>query len=121
MEFCFNEVVQQTGNRVTLSIGEAGTLTAFSDIPYAVNTKLNCYMRPERLFLKDRNLQENDNHLEGKVIQTQFFGSRFQYKVQLKNKSILNIQVPSGEKVIWQKGDALTVCVENKNVYLFKP
>ena len=114
-------VVQQAGNRVTLSIGEAGTLTACSNFTYAKNIKLNCYLRPERLLLKDQKQEERDNHLNGKVIQKLFCGNRFQYRVQLKNESILNVQVPSGENAIWKKGDAVTVGFEDKDIYLFEP
>jgi ABC-type Fe3+/spermidine/putrescine transport system ATPase subunit len=114
-------VVQQTENQVTLSLGEAGTVTALSDFTYAENTKLSCYLRPERLLLKDQKSEGNDNHLGGEVIQKLFFGNRFQYRVQLKNQSILNVQVPSGEKTIWKKGDAVTVGFEDKDIHLFEP
>jgi ABC-type Fe3+/spermidine/putrescine transport system ATPase subunit len=114
-------VVQQTENQVTLSLGEAGTMTALSDFTYAENTKLSCYLRPERLLLKDQKSEGNDNHLGGEVIQKLFFGNRFQYRVQLKNQSILNVQVPSGEKTIWKKGDAVTVGFEDKDIHLFEP
>ena len=114
-------VVQQTENQVTLSLGEAGTVTALSDFTYAENTKLSCYLRPERLLLKDQKSEGKDNHLDGKVIQKLFFGNRFQYRVQLKNQSILNVQVPSGEKTIWKKGDAVTVGFEDKDIHLFEP
>jgi len=114
-------VLQQTGNRVTLSLHEAGTLIALSDITYAKNTKLNCFLRPERLLLKNRETDEIDNCLEGKVIQKLFFGDRFQYRVQLKNKSILNVQMPSGESAIWEHGDAVALSFKDKDVYLFEP
>ena len=114
-------VVQQTENQVTLSLGEAGTMTTLSDFTYAENTKLSCYLRPERLLLKDQKSEGKDNHLDGKVIQKLFFGNRFQYRVQLKNQSILNVQVPSGEKTIWKKGDAVTVGFEDKDIHLFEP
>ncbi len=114
-------VLQQTGNQVTLSLQEAGTLTALSDITYAENTELNCYLRPERLSLKDRRVDEAVNCLEGTVIQKLFFGNRFQYRVQLKNKSILNVQVPYSESTIWEKGDSLSVSFAYRDVYLFNP
>lgn len=114
-------VLQQTGNRVTLSLHEAGTLTALSDSTYAENIKLNCYLRPERLLLKDRGVDEAVNQLEGKVIQKLFFGNRFQYRVQLKNESVLNVQVPYSESTIWEKGDSLSVIFAYRDVYLFTP
>jgi ABC-type Fe3+/spermidine/putrescine transport system ATPase subunit len=114
-------VVHQTENRVTLSLGEAGTVTALSDITHTKNTKLNCYLRPERLLLNDRMASEEGNRLDGKVVQKLFFGNRFQYRVQLKNESILNVQVPSGENALWKKGDAVTVGFEDKDIYLFEP
>ena len=114
-------VVQQTENRVTLSLGEAGTVTALSDITHTNNTKLNCYLRPERLLLNDRTASEEGNRLDGKVVQKLFFGNRFQYRVQLKNESILNVQVPSGENALWKKGDAVTVGFEDKDIFLFEP
>ena len=114
-------VTQQTGNQVTLSLGEAGTLTAISGITYAQNTKLNCYLRPERLFLKDRGAGGEANHLDGEVIQKLFFGNRIQYRVQLKNESILNVQVPYSESSVWEKGDPLSVVFAYQDVYLFTP
>ncbi len=114
-------VIQQTGNQVTLSLHAAGTLIALSDITYAKNTQLNCYLRPERLLLKDRGMGEEANRLDGEVIQKLFFGNRFQYRVQLKNKSVLNVQVPCGESTIWEKGDSLSVIFAYRDVYLFTP
>ena len=114
-------VLRQTGNQVTLSLHEAGTLTAESDNSYAENTKLNCYLRPERLVLKDRGVDESANCLDGEVVQKLFFGNRFQYRVQLNNKSVLNVQVPYGESAVWQKGDTLSVTFTYRDVYLFTP
>ena len=114
-------VIQQTGNQVTLSLHEAGTLIALSDITYAENTKLSCYLRPERLLLKDRGVGEAVNRLDGEVIQKLFFGNRIQYRVQLKNESVLNVQVPSGENAVWEKGDSLSVIFAYRDVYLFTP
>jgi putrescine transport system ATP-binding protein len=114
-------VLQQTENRVALSLGEAGTLIALSDITYSQNTMLHCYLRPERLLLKDRETDEKDNRLEGIVMQKLFFGNRFQYRVQLKNESVLNVQMPSDKNAIWQKGDPVAVGFEDKDVYLFEP
>ncbi len=114
-------VLQQTGNQVTLSLHEAGTLIALSDSTYAENTQLNCYLRPERLSLKDRGVSEAVNCLEGTVIQKLFFGNRFQYRVQLKNESVLNVQVPYGEKAVWEQGDSLSVSFAYRDVYLFTP
>jgi ABC-type Fe3+/spermidine/putrescine transport system ATPase subunit len=114
-------VLQQTGNQVTLSLHEAGTLTALSDNTYAENTQLHCFLRPERLSLKDRGVGEAVNCLEGTVIQKLFFGNRFQYRVQLKNESVLNVQVPYSESTIWEKGDSLSVSFAYRDVYLFTP
>jgi putrescine transport system ATP-binding protein len=114
-------VLQQTGNQITLSLDKAGTLTALSDVTYAKNEKLNCYLRPERLLLKDREEDEEGNRLNGKVIQKLFFGNRFQYRIQLKNESVLNVQIPSGESAIWKQGDVVAVSFKDKDVYLFKP
>jgi len=114
-------VIQQTGNQVTLSLHEVGTLIALSDITYDQNTKLNCYLRPERLLLKDRGMGEEVNRLDGEVIQKLFFGNRFQYRVQLKNESVLNVQVPYGESAVWEQGDSLSVSFAYRDVYLFTP
>ena len=114
-------VVRQTGNQVTLSLQEAGTLTALSNDTYAENSKLSCYLRPERLLLKDRETDETVNRLEGTVLQKLFFGNRFQYRVQLKNKSILDVQVPYGESAAWEKDDSLSVVFAYQDVYLFTP
>jgi len=114
-------VVQQTGNQVTISLDEAGTLTALSDTHYENDTKLNCYLRPERLLLKDRGAEETANRLDGEVIQKLFFGNRFQYRIQLKNESILNVQVLSGESAVWEQGDSLSVVISHQDVYLFTP
>ena len=112
-------VIQQTGNQVTISLDEAGTLTALSDTPYEKGTELNCYFRPERLSLKDRGAEETANRLGGKVIQKLFFGNRFQYRIQLKNESILNVQVLSSDSAIWEQGDSLSVIISYQDVYLF--
>ena len=114
-------VLRQTGNQVTLSLHEAGTLTALSDIPYEKDAHLNCYLRPERLLLKDREADEAVNRLDGEVIQKLFYGNRIQYRVQLKNKSVLNVQVPYGESAVWEKGDSLSVIFAYRDVYLFTP
>ena len=114
-------VLRQTGNQVTLSLQEAGTLTASSHNLYAENTKLICYLRPERLLLKDRGADTTSNCLEGKVIHKLFFGNRFQYRVQLKNKIVLNVQVPYGERTVWETGDTLSVTFTDRDVYLFTP
>jgi len=116
-------VVQQTGNQITLSLQKAGTLTALSDQTYSENAKLNCYLRPERLSLKNREIEveEGLNCLDGEVIQKLFFGNRLQYRVQLKNKSVLNVQVPYGESTEWQQGDSLLVIFAYQDVYLFTP
>jgi ABC-type Fe3+/spermidine/putrescine transport system ATPase subunit len=114
-------VIQQTGNQVTISLDEAGTLTALSNTPYQQGTKLNCYIRPERLLLKDRETEETENRLDGTVVQKLFFGNRFQYQIQLKNESILNIQVLSSESAIWEQGNFLSVNFSYKDVYLFTP
>lgn len=114
-------VIQQSGNQVTLSLQEAGTLTALSDIAHAKNTKLHCYLRPERLFLKERESGEEGNRLNGEVIQKLFFGNLFQYRVQLKNESVLNVQVPYSEGTAWEKGDSLSVIFAYQDVYLFSP
>ena len=114
-------VLQQVGNQVTLSLDKAGTVTALSDISYAKNAKLNCYLRPERLLLKNQGSSEEGNHLAGTIIQKLFFGNRIQYRVQLKNESALNVQTPPDQGALWKKGDAVAVGFENKDVYLFKP
>jgi ABC-type Fe3+/spermidine/putrescine transport system ATPase subunit len=114
-------VLRQTGNQVTLSLQEAGTLTALSDTPYGKEARLNCYLRPERLLLKDRGVGEEVNRLDGEVIQKLFYGNRIQYRVQLKNKSILNVQVPYGENAVWEQGDSLSVIFAYRDVYLFTP
>ena len=114
-------VVRQTGKQVTLSLQEAGSLTALSDDTHAENTKLSCYLRPERLLLKDKQADKTENHLEGIVMQKLFFGNRFQYRVQLKDESILNVQVPYGENAAWGKGDSLSVIFAYQDVYLFTP
>ncbi len=114
-------VLRQTGNQVTLSLQEAGTITALSNTPYTKNEKLNCYLRPERLLLKDQGAGEAVNRLEGTVIQKLFFGNRFQYRLQLTNESVLNVQVPSGESAVWEKGDSLSVTFAYRDVYLFTP
>jgi len=114
-------VTRQAGNQVTLSIGEAGALTALSDVTFAEHTRVNCYLRPERLLLKDRKSDETGNRLDGEVIQKLFFGNRIQYRVQLKNESVLNVQMPSGESAIWNKGDPLSVVFAYRDVYLFTP
>ncbi len=114
-------VLQQAGNQVTLSLNEAETLIALSDITYAKNTKLNCYMRPERLSLRDQGTSVEGNHFYGEVIQKLFFGNRIQYRVQFKNGSVLNVQIPSGDGAIWQKGDSTSVVFAHKDVYLFTP
>ena len=114
-------VTQQVENQVTLSLGEAGTLTALSDITHTKNTKLNCYLRPERLLLRNRKSEEKCNCLNGEVIQKLFFGNRIQYRVQLKNESVLNVQAPSGESTIWEKGNSVSVVFAYRDVYLFTP
>ena len=114
-------VIHQTGNQITLSLNEAGTLIALSDTTFSKNTHLNCYLRPEHLHLKDRTASEAINQLDGEVIQKLFFGNRFQYRVQLKNKTVLNIQIPSREHEIWKKGDSLSVVFEYRDVHLFTP
>jgi ABC-type Fe3+/spermidine/putrescine transport system ATPase subunit len=114
-------VIQQTGNQVTLSIDEAGTLIALSNATHEKDSRLNCYLRPERLSFKDRRVEEDVNRLEGVVIQKLFFGNRIQYQVQLRNENILNVQVPSGENTVWEKGDSLSVTFAYRDVYLFTP
>lgn len=114
-------VVEQTGNQVTLSLQDAGTLIALSDITHRKDNRLSCYLRPERLLLKDRGIEKDGNHLEGTVIQKLFFGNRIQYQVQLRNKSILNVQVPYSENTVWDKGDSLSVIFAYRDVYLFTP
>jgi len=114
-------VVQQTGNQVTLSLHGAGTLIALSDITYDKDTKLNCYLRPERLLLKNQTPGDTPNCLDGTVAQKLFFGNRVQYRVQLKNKSVLSVQVPYGENDIWENGDSLSVVFADRDVYLFTP
>ena len=114
-------VLRQTGNQLTLSLHEAGTLTALSDTPYEKDTRLNCYLRPERLLLKDRGAGEEANRLDGEVIQKLFYGNRIQYRVQLKNKSVLNVQVSYGESAVWEQGDSLSVTFAHRDVYLFTP
>lgn len=114
-------VIEQTGNQVTLSLQDAGTLIALSDITHRKDSRLSCYLRPERLLLKDRGIDIDGNRLEGAVTQKLFFGNRIQYQVQLKNKSILNVQVPYGENTVWEKGDSLSVVFAQRDVYLFTP
>ena len=114
-------VFQQTGNQVTLSLHEAETLIALSDITYAKSAQLNCFLRPERLLLKDQGTGEEGNCLNGTILQKLFFGNRIQYRVQLKNGSVLNVQMPSGESAIWKQGDAVAVSFKDKDVYLFEP
>ena len=114
-------VIQQTGNQVTLSLKEAGTLTALSDAPCKENTRLSCYLRPERLLLKDRGEHAGTNHLDGEVMQKLFFGNRTRYRVKLKNDSILNVQVPHGESAVWEKGDSVSVVFAPRDVHMFTP
>ncbi len=114
-------VIQQTGNLVTLSLDQAETFTALSDTTYDKDRKLSCYLRPERLALRGQGADEAVNQLDGTVIQKLFFGNRFQYRVQLKNESILNVQVPYGERAVWEKGDPVSVIFEYRDVYLFTP
>ena len=114
-------VIHQAGNQVTLSLNDAGTLIALSNTAFAKNIKLNCYLRPERLLLKDRTAGEEVNQLDGEIIQKLFFGNRFQYRVQLKNESVLSIQIPSRERAIWGKGDSVSVAFEYRDVHLFTP
>jgi ABC-type Fe3+/spermidine/putrescine transport system ATPase subunit len=114
-------VLQQTGNQVTLSLQEAGTLTALSDTTYDKDRNLSCYLRQERLLLRDRGVDIAANQLDGRIMQKLFFGNRFQYRVQLKNESLLNVQVPYGEGAVWEKGDSVSVIFAYHDVYLFTP
>lgn len=114
-------VIQQTDNQVTLSLKEAGTLTAISDVPFEKNARLNCYLRPERLLLKDRGEYAETNQLDGEVTQKLFFGDRTRYRVKLKDDSILNVQEPHGESAVWNKGDAVSVIFAPRDVHLFTP
>jgi putative spermidine/putrescine transport system ATP-binding protein len=116
-------VIQQTGNEVKLSLNETETLIALSDRTHSNGTKLNCYLRPERLLLKNREVEAEQgvNCLDGEVIQKLFFGNRLQYRVQLKNESTLNVQVPHGKSAVWEEGDSLSVNFAYRDVYLFTP
>ena len=116
-------VFQQTGNQATLSLDKANTLIALTDTAYEKNSPLSCYLRPERLSLKDRGIGVDNevNQLEGTVLQKLFFGNRFQYRVQLNNESVLNVQVPYGENSKWDKGDPVTVTFKYRDVHLFTP
>ncbi|MDH5763814.1 MAG: ABC transporter ATP-binding protein [Nitrospinota bacterium] len=113
-------VLRHTGNRVTLSLGEAGTLTALSDTSHEINTQLHCYLRPERLVLLERERKEGANQLAGQVMKKLFFGNRIQYRVQLNNQCILNVQMPHDERSVWNSGDAVVIGFDEKDVYLFE-
>ncbi len=114
-------VLRQTGNQVTLELQEGEVLIALSKMTYPKGTKLNCYIRPERLLLTDTETDDAVNRLDVKVMQKLFFGNRFQYRVQLKNERVLNVQVPYGERAGWDKGDLLSVIFKHQDVYLFTP
>ena len=114
-------VTGQSGNQVTLSLDQAGTLTALTETSYTSGTRLYCYVRPERLLLNDSGTGETVNRLEGRVIQKLFFGNRVRYRIQLHNEKILNVQVPYGENTTWEKGDPLAVTFKPQDVYLFTP
>ncbi len=114
-------VIQQSGNQVTLSLQEAGTLTALSGTPLEKNTRLNCYLRPERIALKDKGSGEAANRLDGEVIQKLFFGNRIQYRVRLTNGCVLNVRIPYGESAVWEKGASVSLIFAAKDIYLFSP
>ena len=112
-------VIQQSGNQVTLSLQEAGTLTALSGAPLEKNTRLNCYLRPERIVLRDKGAGEAANRLDGEVIQKLFFGNRIQYRVRLTNDCVLNVRIPYGESAVWEKGASVSLIFAAKDIYLF--
>ena len=114
-------VIQQSGNQVTLSLQEAGTLTALSSTSLEKNTRLNCYLRPERIALKDKGSGEAANRLDGEVIQKLFFGNRIQYRVRLTNDCVLNVRIPYGASAVWEKGASVSLIFAAKDVYLFSP
>ena len=114
-------VIQQTGRQVTLSLQAAGTLTALSDTSFEKNTRLNCFLRSERIVLKDKGAGEAANRLDGEVIQKLFFGNRIQYRVRLINDCVLNVRVPYGESAAWEKGASVSLNFTHRDVYLFSP
>ena len=114
-------VIQQSGNQVTLSLNEAGTLTAETSAAYEPGTRLRCYLRPERLSLKSRGMGEAVNRLDGTVAQKLFFGNRVQYRVQLSDRRLLNVRVPYGENAVWEKGDSVSVAFSDRDILLFTP
>ena len=114
-------VIQQKGRQVTLSLQKAGTLTALSDTPFEKNIRLNCFLRSERIVLRDKGAGEGANCLDGEVIQKFFFGNRIQYRVRLTHDCVLNVRVPYGESAAWEKGDSVSLNFAHRDVYLFSP
>ncbi|NIQ02501.1 MAG: ATP-binding cassette domain-containing protein [Nitrospinaceae bacterium] len=112
-------VVGQTGNRVTLSLQDAGTVTALSERRFSPESPLGIYIRPERMRLQPEQPAGELNGLAGRVEQILFFGDHLRYRVKLKNGTHLNIQEKAPGRHEWRRDDPAVVVFDFKDVMIF--
>lgn len=112
-------VQAQEGNRVTLSLGAAGTVVAETDSNIETGARVWCAIRPERIVLQEPGSGGKVNRLAGTVIQKLFFGDRLRYRVGIGGQQSLLVQRAHGGGADWQAGDAVCAVFSERDVRVF--
>lgn len=80
-------IEQKDGNRITLSLGKNGKVEFISKTDESIEQR--CYVRPEKIFFDfSQEHKEPMNHLQGTLINIDFFGSHTRYQIELADGSI---------------------------------
>lgn len=86
------KVEQSTGNQITVSLGDAGSIQCVSEVSEKQN--ITCYVRPEKLFFDTGRPQtEPINILQGTLRGILFFGSYSRYQLELSGGQMLTLSI----------------------------
>ncbi len=115
-------VEEQSGTRVTVSIGMAGTIRGESGTEYSKGQQVTCFIRPEKIYFGGAR-KGGHNTLEGILQGEAFFGSFTRYRVELKNGQTITVTQPHGQRgdgtPVGRKGDAVRLGFAPEDVKLF--
>jgi ABC-type Fe3+/spermidine/putrescine transport system ATPase subunit len=93
------KIEQRTGNQITVSLGDVGSIQCVSETPGSENQNITCYVRPEKLFFDTGRPQpEPTNTLQGNLRGIHFFGSHSRYQLELSDGQMLILSMQHRKK-----------------------
>jgi len=115
----------QVGNKVSVTIDNSFSLTAYSEKSFNPSTNMVCLIRPERIFIsQETKLDEKFNSLEGKIENSVFFGYEIHCRVRLMNGQIVNIAMRRSHSGLGKNfseiEEKIQIYFEKRDVILFQ-